>query len=142
MDSAEDARNSRHIFQHTQSGEQNAQHRRGDNADQNRLASLRLRQASGSKTDDDGVIASEHEVDQNDLQKYVQDIWAEKFKHGSGSLSCRGNGPLSALVFWHSHVGNGFTDTCSNPVRDTKTGHSNLTPVRHRSLLAARGLAW
>jgi hypothetical protein len=32
-----------------------------------------------------------------------------------------------------------FTDTCRNPVPHIKRGHSNLTPVRHRSLLAARG---
>jgi hypothetical protein len=35
---------------------------------------LRLRKASSGKTDDDGVIASEHEVDQNNLQKCIQDI--------------------------------------------------------------------
>jgi hypothetical protein len=51
-----------------QPGEQNAQDRRGDDADQNRLALLRLRQARSSKADDDGVIAREHEVDQNNLK--------------------------------------------------------------------------
>jgi hypothetical protein len=61
---------------------------------------LRLSQASGSKTDDDGVIASEHEVDQDDLEKCVQDIWAEKLKHGSRSPSCRGNGPSFGAGFW------------------------------------------
>jgi len=72
----------------------------GDDADQNGLASLRLRQASGSKTDDDGVIASEHEVDQDDLQKCVQDTWVEKFKHGSRSPVAGGMAPLSAAAFW------------------------------------------
>ena len=80
------------------------------------------RQARSSKTDDDGVIASEHKVDQNDLQKCVQDIWAEKFKHGSRSPCCRGNGPSSARIFGNAYVRNGFTDTCRNPVPHTKTG--------------------
>ena len=34
----------------------------------------------------------------------------------------------------------GFTDTCrKSRAAISKRGHSNLTPVRHRSLLAARG---
>jgi len=39
----------------------------------------------GGKTDDAGVIAGEHEVDQNDLQKHFQDIGDEKFNHGSAA---------------------------------------------------------
>ncbi|HTG05924.1 MAG TPA: hypothetical protein VK635_17945, partial [Bradyrhizobium sp.] len=71
---------------------------------------MRLRQAGGSKTDDDGVIASEHEVDQDDLQKCVQDTWVEKFKHGSHAPCCRGMAPLSAPLSGNSYVRNGFTD--------------------------------
>jgi hypothetical protein len=95
-----------------QPGEQNAQHRRGDDADQNRLASLRLRQARGSKANDNGVVASEHKVDQNDLSKCGQDICAEKFKHGSRSPSCRENDPSFDARFLARRCLTGVTDTC------------------------------
>jgi hypothetical protein len=45
----------------------------------------------GSKADDDDIVTSQHEVDQNDLKKARQDIWAEKFKQESrfpSSSSC------------------------------------------------------
>jgi hypothetical protein len=82
-----------------QSGEQNAQYRRGDDADQNGPAALRLGQARGSKADDDSIVAREHKVDQNDLKKRGQGICGEKFKHGSRSLSCRKNDPLFEASF-------------------------------------------
>ena len=118
--------------------EQNAQQRRGDDADQNRLASLRLGQARGSEADDNGVVTSEHQIDQNDLKKCGQDICGEKFEHGSRSPSCRENGPSSDAVLARCRR-YGFTNTCRKPVPHIKAGPLQLNPVRHRSLLAARG---
>ena len=73
------SRSSRHIFQHTHSsstppanssptilrscvgdaGKADAQHGGGDDADQDGLGALLLRQARGGKADDDGIVAGQ-----------------------------------------------------------------------------------
>ena len=74
---------------------QYAQRGCGENADQNRLASLRLRQAGGCKADDDCIVSGQHQVDQNDLQQGGEGVDAEEFRHGSCSPSCRESDPVS-----------------------------------------------
>ena len=47
--------------------EDDAQDRRGDDADQDGLVALLLRQAGRGKADDDGVVAGQDQVDHDDL---------------------------------------------------------------------------
>ena len=50
-------------------GEDDAQHRSGDNAHQNGLVALFFRQARCRKTNDNGIVTRQHEVDHDDLAK-------------------------------------------------------------------------
>ena len=95
------ARNSRHIFQQTQSssrppassrpmickqlrgdaGEADAHQRGRADADQDRLARC-CRQARGGQPDDDRVVAGEHQVDHDDFEKCRQCVSGEEFQHG------------------------------------------------------------
>ena len=49
--------------------EDDAQDRGGDDADQDRLVALLLRQAGRGKADDDGIVAGQHQVDHDDLEE-------------------------------------------------------------------------
>ena len=49
--------------------EDDAQHRRGENADEDRPVALLARQPRRSEADHDGVVAGEHEVNEDDLEK-------------------------------------------------------------------------
>ena len=50
-------------------GEADAQHGRGDDADQDRLAALLDGQAGGGEPDDDGVVPGKHEIDSDNLEQ-------------------------------------------------------------------------
>ena len=73
-------------------GEQNAQHGGGDNADQNGAGALRGRQAGGGKPDDNGIVAGQHQVDHDDLAEGGERVGcnAEELAHG-------GAGPPSLI---------------------------------------------
>ncbi len=50
-------------------GKYNAKGRRGANADEDRLCALLLRQTSRSQANDDGIIARQNQVDDDDLKE-------------------------------------------------------------------------
>ncbi len=50
-------------------GERDAQHRGGDDADQDGAPALLRRQAGGGEPDDDGIVAGQHQVDHDDLEE-------------------------------------------------------------------------
>ena len=52
-----------------QAGENDAQDRRGDDADQDGLVTLFLGETGRRKADDDGVVAGQNEVDHHHLQE-------------------------------------------------------------------------
>ena len=52
--------------------EADAQDRGGQYADQNRLLALTLGQPGGCEPDDDRIVAGEHQVDHDDLEKRRQ----------------------------------------------------------------------
>ncbi len=60
-------------------GKRDAQDGGGKNADQDRLLALVGRQPRRGKTDDDGVVAGQHQVDEDDLQKRQQAGRGENF---------------------------------------------------------------
>ena len=62
-------------------GEDDAQGCGGDDADDDGAAALLGRQAGGGKADDDGVVAGEHEVDQDDLEQRGQRVGGDEFSH-------------------------------------------------------------
>ena len=53
-------------------GEQDAQARRGQDAQHEHPGALAFGQAGGDKADDDGVVAGQHQVDQDDLDERAQ----------------------------------------------------------------------
>ena len=59
------------------SGENDTQHRGGENADQDRLVALLLGQPRGGEADDDGVVAGKHQVDADHHQE-GDDLGSEK----------------------------------------------------------------
>ena len=59
-------------------GEDDAQHRRGKNADEDRLVALILRQARCRKPDHDGIVARQHQVDHDDLAQCDQGLGGKK----------------------------------------------------------------
>ena len=66
--------------------EHDAQHRGGDDADQDRLVALLLRQPRRREADHDGVVAGQHQVDHDHLEEGRQGLGREKFFHGRAPL--------------------------------------------------------
>ncbi|MGY4470624.1 hypothetical protein ACVWWK_006333 [Bradyrhizobium sp. LB9.1b] len=62
-------------------GKDDAQGGGGDDADDNGAPALLGRQAGCGKADDDGVVAGEHEVDQDDLKQRGQRFGGDEFSH-------------------------------------------------------------
>ncbi|MCS3725163.1 hypothetical protein FHR88_000188 [Bradyrhizobium betae] len=52
-----------------------------NDADDDGAAALLGRQARGSKADDHGVVAGQHEIDQDDLEQRGQRVGGDEFKH-------------------------------------------------------------
>ena len=104
----------------------------------NRLASLRLRQARSSKADDDGVVASEPRLIRTISNNVLRTSVPRNSNTGHAPLLAGRMAPLSARIFGNVCVW-GSPIPAAILCRISKRGHSNLTPVRHRSLLAARG---
>ena len=66
--------------------EDDAQHRGGDDADQDRLVALLLRQARRRQADHDGIVAGQHQVDHDHLEEGRQGLGREQFSHGRTPL--------------------------------------------------------
>ena len=62
-------------------GKDDAQRGRGHDADDDGAAALIGRQARSREPDDDGVVAGEHEVDQDDLEQRGQRVGRDEFNH-------------------------------------------------------------
>ena len=62
-------------------GEDDAQASGGDDADDDGAPALLGRQARRGKADDDGVVAGQHEVDQDDLEQRGQRVGGDEFNH-------------------------------------------------------------
>ena len=50
-------------------GEADAHRRGGADPDQDRLGALVFRQAGGGKADDDGIVAGQHQIDEDDFDE-------------------------------------------------------------------------
>ncbi|MNL53617.1 hypothetical protein D3C87_1768800 [compost metagenome] len=57
------------------------QQRSGNDANQNCLGALFLRQACRSKADDDGIVTSQNQIDHDNLREGGQGLRREKFHH-------------------------------------------------------------
>ena len=62
-------------------GKTDAQHRRGDDAHEDRLGALFFRQAGCGQADHDGIVARQHQVDHDDLEQGCQRFRGKKFCH-------------------------------------------------------------
>ena len=78
-------------------GEEDAQHGRRGDTDEDRLGSLLRREPGGGEPDDDGVVAGQNEIDQDDLQKRRQRVGGDEIEHAAhpsrvaaaATFSCR-----------------------------------------------------
>ncbi len=62
-------------------GKDDAEHSGGSDADDDGAAALLGRQARRGKADDDGVVAGQNEVDQDDLKQRAQRVGSDEFSH-------------------------------------------------------------
>jgi len=69
---------------HRDAGESDPQHRGGDDADQDGLVALVLGQAGGCQSDDDRVVAGQHQIDHHDLEKCRQGCVGKNLGHAGG----------------------------------------------------------
>ena len=149
-------RSSRHIFQQTHSsrmppatsrptmaqkprrdaGEEDAQHRRCDDADEDRLVALLARQPRRRQADHDGVVAGEHEVDEDDLKERAHGLARQELAHAAPLARVeRGGG--RCVPYAGIGTGNGWatlwssspTSQPQSAVRGARPGAASLAEI-------------